>query len=692
MTRIEFDFYYCLGVEIPRRPRTQSGVVSDDQASRINPVIQACGGLFSLGKVAVLDPLVAQQVAAGEVVDRPASVVKELSENALDAGATRIEVEIADGGRERMVVRDNGSGMSEEDAKLCVSSHATSKIRTASDIESVLTMGFRGEALPSIASVSAFSLTTSTGKGAGTNVVAYGAGEVTASPASHPKGTTVFVDRLFYNVPARRAFLKSARAERAAIVEVITNLAIAHPGVMFRLTEKGRDVLSLPAAKDLLERLAQLYGVGKARAMRRVEHESGAFKVTGYAALPSITEGSRSSQTVSVNGRWVRAEGLAKGIDDAYRGTVPAGRYPPVALSVEVDPRQVDVNVHPTKQLVRFSDEREARLAASGAVSSAIQGTTVDSITHEEGQYAESETSSGASAPVAKEDYTAAGAPTRAVPMSHSRDDHLGSEEPLPVPPEEPSSKDDDGSDSISPDSLFSAPESPKASDPSKSAAPSEQREYIAQAPTPPSRSDSSDRVERGDLPRLRDLRVVGQIGSGYILVDEPMAAWIVDQHVAHERALLDRLTDPEDGQMPTVQSLLIPEVVQHPPRDAAEAADSLEELSVYGFDVEPFGKDSFRINGVISTLAERGDVAGGFKEAVSAMRGTAPGMSREERILATIACHSAVKLGDKLSYEEMEALIRDWLTSRYPATCPHGRSICYRLEHKDIARKLDRH
>jgi DNA mismatch repair protein MutL len=327
-----------------------------------------------LGQVALLDPLVAQQVAAGEVVDRPASVVKELSENALDAGATRVEVEIADGGRERMLLRDNGSGMSEEDAKLSILSHATSKIRTASDIESVMTLGFRGEALPSIASVSAFSFTTSTGEGAGTNVVAYGGGEVTVSPSSHPKGTTVWVDRLFYNVPARRAFLKSARAERAAIVEVMTNLAIAHPRVTFRLTEKGRELLSLPAAKDLLERLAQLYGVGKARAMRHVDYESGAFKVSGYAALPSITEASRSRQTLSVNGRWVRAESLTKGIDDAYRATVAAGRYPPVALCVEVDPRQVDVNVHPTKQLVRFSDEKEVRLAISEAVRNAIQG------------------------------------------------------------------------------------------------------------------------------------------------------------------------------------------------------------------------------------------------------------------------------------------------------------------------------
>jgi DNA mismatch repair protein MutL len=265
--------------------------------------------------------------------------------------------------------------MGEEDAKLSVLRHATSKIRTARDIESVMTLGFRGEALPSIASVSAFSLTTSTGEGAGTSVTTDGGGNVTVSPASHSKGTTVLVDRLFYNVPARRAFLKSARAERAAIVEVMTNLALAHPRVMFRLVEKGNALLSLPAARDLIERLAQLYGVGRARAMRRVDYEAGAYKVSGYAALPSITEASRSRQTLSVIGRWVRAEGLTRGIDDAYRATVAAGRYPPVALCVEVDPRQVDVNVHPTKQLVRFSDEKEVRLAISEAVRKAIQGT-----------------------------------------------------------------------------------------------------------------------------------------------------------------------------------------------------------------------------------------------------------------------------------------------------------------------------
>ncbi len=639
-----------------------------------------------MSQVALLDPLVAQQVAAGEVVDRPASVVKELCENALDAGASRVEVEGADGGRERMLVRDDGSGMAEEDARLSVLRHATSKIRTASDIESVMTLGFRGEALPSVASVSAFSLTTSTGEGAGTNVTTDGGGNVSVSPASHPKGTTVLVDRLFYNVPARRAFLKSARAERAAVVETMTNLAIAHPGVMFRLVEKGNEVLSLPAAKDLIERLAQLYGVGKARAMRRVDHESGAFKVTGYAALPSITEGSRSRQTVSVNGRWVRAEALTKGIDDAYRATVAAGRFPPMALRVEVDPRQVDVNVHPTKQLVRFSDEKEVRQVISEAVRNAIQGTG-DPAPEQDGRGREPGTSSGPYPPPASEGGPYAPLAAR---ERHPTEGHPANGGTRPsVPPGKRSTGTNKGG-SISSDSLFGTSKGSGAHPP-KVPDLSEQRRRIEQASAPLSRVGSTPGVERGSLPRLRDLRVVGQIGSGYILVDEPMAAWIVDQHVAHERALLDRLADPEAEQMPTIQSLLIPEVVELAPQDAAEAADSLEELSVYGFEVEPFGKASFRINGVISTLAQR-DVAGAFRQAVSVMKGTASGMSREERILATIACHSAVKLGDRLSHPEMEALIKDWLGSRYPATCPHGRSICYRLDHKDIAKKLDRH
>ena len=595
--------------------------------------------------IRVLDPKVAQQVAAGEVVERPASVVKELVENSLDAGAARIEVELGDGGTSHILVRDDGSGMSSEDAPLSVLRHATSKIRAVSDLEAVITLGFRGEALASIASVSAFCLTTSTGEGAGTKVVVDGGGSTEVSPTSHPKGTTVLVDRLFYNVPARRAFLKGARAERTAILEILTHLAIAHPSVSFRLAEKGRDHLSLPAARDLLERLAQVHGVAKARAMRQVEYESGAFKISGYAALPSLTEGSRASQTVAVNGRWVRAESLLRGIDDAYRATLPAGRYPPVALQIEVDPHRVDVNVHPTKQIVRFSEERAARSSVAAAIREAIEWRPP----------------SPAATP-------------RSTERPHAQDSFS-----IPAPTH-----------------ASVAERRPYYSPPVRDLR--EVRERLAEASkplseaTPQERFDAPELPERGALPSLEDLRVIGQLAAGYILVEEPGSLWIVDQHVAHERAILDRLTDAEEGSsLATTQALLVPEVVELSPGEAAAATEHLEELAVYGFEAEPFGPNSFRITAIISTLADR-DIAGAFKEALAAAKGTEPGRRREEHILATIACHSSVRLGDKLSHSEMEELIRSWLTSRLPATCPHGRSICYRIGVNEVARKLDRH
>lgn len=598
--------------------------------------------------IKVLDPRVAQQVAAGEVVDRPASVVKELVENSLDAGARRVEVELGEGGTSHILVRDDGSGMSPEDARLSVLRHATSKIQTVKDIEAVTTLGFRGEALPSIASVSAFSLTTSTGEGAGTKVVVNGGADAEVSPASHPKGTTILVDRIFYNVPARRAFLKGSRAERAAILEILTHVAVSHPKVAFRLTEKNRDYLSLPAAGDLLERLAQIQGVARARAMRKVEYESGAFTISGYTALPSVTEGSRAHQTISVNGRWVRADNLQRGLDDAYRATVPSGRYPPVALEITVDPRRVDVNVHPTKQIVRFSEERAARAAVASAVRGAIEWRPPAPVA----------TPRQAGRTFTQERFSAPGG-------TPARDYSSRVAEARPVYPASPARDLQEARARIS-----------DASRP------------LMELPAETSRL-SVEPPERGDLPPLENLRVIGQLAAGYILLEEPEALWVVDQHVAHERTILDRLNDSDSPA--TVQSLLVPEVVELSAGEAELAADSLEELAVYGFEAEPFGPRSVRVTAVISTLADR-DVAGAFKEALAAISGTGAGHAREDRILATIACHSAVKMGDRLSQPEMEELIKDWLTSRLPATCPHGRSICYRIGLGEVARKLDRH
>ena len=413
----------------------------------------------------------------------------------------------------------------------------------------------------------------------------------------------------------------------------------------FRLTEKGRDYLALPAAGDLLERLAQIHGVAKARAMRKVEYESGAFEISGYAALPSLTEGSRAHQTISVNGRFVKAENLHRGLDDAYRATVPGGRYPPVALEISVDPRRVDVNVHPTKQVVRFSEDRAARDALAAAVRTAIEWrppATVTTPRSTERSFTQ-ERFSAPRPPLPSREYTQFTTESRPV---------------YPAPPER---------------SLQEA------------------RERISEASRPlaEEREPYEELPERGALPPLEDLRVIGQLAAGYILVEEPESLWVVDQHAAHERAILDRLTDSDSPA--TVQSLLVPEVVDLSPVEAERAAESLEELSVYGFEAEPFGPRSVRVTAVISTLADK-DIAGAFKDALAAISGTDPGHRREDHILATIACHSAVKMGDRLSQPEMEALIQEWLTSRLPATCPHGRSICFRIGLGEVARKLDRH
>jgi DNA mismatch repair protein MutL len=324
-----------------------------------------------------------------------------------------------------------------------------------------------------------------------------------------------------------------------------------------------------------------------------------------------------------------------------------------VALRVEVDPRRVDVNVHPTKQIVRFSEERAARAAVATAIREAIEWRP---------------------------------SPPAATPRPAERPYE---QESFPAP--------------RSPDPGYArvAERPPDYSPPARDLR--EVRERLVEASEPPSEAppelprgrfgDPAEELpERGALPSLEDSRVIGQLAAGYLLLEEPGSLWIVDQHVAHERAILDRLSDAEeDSGLPTIQALLVPEVVELPLDEATAAVEYLEELAVYGFEAEPFGPNSFRITGVISTLAGR-DVAGAFKEALAAAKGTGAGRRREDHILATIACHSAVKLGDKLEKPEMEALVKDWLQSRLPATCPHGRSICYRIGVNEVARKLDRH
>lgn len=644
-----------------------------------------------MNTIQILDPIVAQQIAAGEVVDRPASVVKELVENSLDAGAGRVEIVISEGGASKILIHDDGRGMDREDAARSILRHATSKIQEAQDIETVSTHGFRGEALPSIASVSLLELTTSTADdSAGTKITVDGGAEGLVEASSHPRGTTVLVNMLFYNVPARRAFLKGKRTERAAIVNVTEHLAVAHPEVAFKLREDNKDLLSYTQARDGRERLAQVYGAGKARGMKHVSLTSGAYEVKGFVALPSLTFSNRNAcQTVSINGRWVASESVSRGIDDGYRGTLPAGRYAPVALTIDVDPRQVDVNVHPTKQIVRFSDEKGVRQAVAdtikvglgygGAPSSSSSGGAPSTDAHSQ---------QGATTTDQDTAIEAGRAPER--PSRGIRPNNSGGPK-NPLPQDQSSSR--GGSDSVK-RRQEQAANIPQTQERIRAASkPASQNGGGPQTGLPGDSStgevDRPEPPERGSLPDLADLRVIGQAGLGYILAEEPGVVWVIDQHVAHERVILDRLKDSETP--PTVQPLLVPTVVELSEEETALLSEALEELAVYGFEAEMFGPRSVRVTSVISTLADR-DIAEAFSQAVRVIAGTEAGMTREERLLATVACHSAVKLGDRLTVAEMEILVRDWLTSRQPATCPHGRSICYSMTVRDMGRKLDRH
>jgi len=590
-------------------------------------------------RVRVLDPAVSQQVAAGEVVDRPASVVKELVENALDAGASNIEVDIKDGGSELIAVTDDGRGMDREDARNAVLAHATSKIASVEDLESVATLGFRGEALPSIASVSSFELTTSTSEGAATGatkVSVEGGAEAQVSPSSRPRGTSVWAKRLFYNVPARREFLKSKRVERAAISETVTHLAIAHPTVAFKLTDDYREQLSLPKAKDLKERLAGIYGVQNVKAFKEVAHESFPYRITGYVALPSLTYTNRySCQTVSVNGRWIRGSSITKAIDDAYRGTLPAGRYPPVVLSIEIDQRKVDVNVHPTKQIVRFSDDTGVRRAVTDAISLAtgsIKGSKGSGPAAGGGK-GEKDGRTTPRTDLMETNGAGAGAGQRPEGRSTgtsaspagtgSSGSGGGSQGKLSGTDQaraaRRSKQERENAEEIAEFQRQVADASKPLGDRKSQPASSGRIQAGPGSPDTPGSGQREGLPERGALPDPASSRVIGQFSLGYILLEEPGSLWIVDQHVAHERVLLDKLNASEDI---SVQQLLTPEIVELSATEAAEGRELLEELAVYGFEAEPFGPSSFRITGVISTLAER-DIAGAFRRAMLVARGT---------------------------------------------------------------------
>lgn len=594
------------------------------------------------GHIRLLPPDVANKIAAGEVVERPASVLKEVLENAIDAGATQVDVEAVAGGTRLLAVADNGAGMNRDDALLSIERHATSKIRTADDIEHIHTLGFRGEALAAISSVARFRLRTRRhDELAGSDLVVTGGKLVDLKETGCPPGTLVEIRDLFFNVPARRKFLRSPQTETVHLRQMFLLQALAWPSIGMRLTLDGRQSWALAAASTPSERIRELFGQDILAGLRPVA-ASGEIKLTGFASLPSLTRGDRTEQYVFVNGRPATAPVIGYAINEAYHSLIPDGRHPYVFLYLEMPPDAVDVNVHPTKKEVRFRRPSDVRDAIIRAVREAL--------------------AEAGSAFVAGQGM----APTPAQP-------------PAPLLPQ---LKIED----LPASRIFSYPRLPPA-EPTRP----------VPAVTGASPAPETKRTVAPGSPPVQgpwtSCRVVGQVGGLYVLLETEDGYVVMDPHAAHERVLFEKLLRAvEHGQVES-QGLLVPETVELQPRDALHVRKNLELMKRLGIGVSEFGGDTFVVDALPRGLEGLGvkamliDVAQHLETL-----GERGSHSRwREEAIAQAACKAAVKARDRLSLAEVEQLVVALASAEMPYTCPHGRPTLIYTSFKELARKFGR-
>ena len=575
---------------------------------------------------------VASKIAAGEVIERPASVVKELVENSLDAGATRIETVIREGGVAEIRVSDDGCGIPADEVSLAFLRHATSKLTTVDELQSVATLGFRGEALPSIAAVSRATLTTrAIGADSGVRIqLRYGepAGldEVGCAP-----GTTVQAQELFGNLPARRKFLRSSAAETARIQEVVSRYALASPGVKFTLTADGRSILDTPGSGRARDAVLSVYGSDIASQMLPVLHVDGDISIDGFVSTPQISRGNRSYITLLVNHRWVFDGSIAYAITQAYQGMLPDRRYPVATIDVVIPAHAVDVNSHPAKREVRFRNADRLFSAVHHAVRDALL----------------------AHAPV-----------RQAVSVA------------TPAHTDAPAD---------------SAPAQPLLA-PGTSRSPTGPRTTSGPAPLPTTQLVSSAGSLR-DV--LASLRVVGQIRQTYIVAEGPEGMYLVDQHAAHERVVYDRLRQQARNQQRISQPLLSPTPCDLSIAQAATMEEYAELLESYGFGIEAFGNSTWLLRALPASLADGAkgvtDPVQILLELLDAIALEQVIMEREDALAATIACHGSVRAGMNLTIDEMSALLEQLEATPDPHSCPHGRPTVVRFTEYQLEREFRR-
>jgi DNA mismatch repair protein MutL len=592
-------------------------------------------------RIAVLPSAVADQIAAGEVVERPASVVKELVENALDAGASSLEIDVDDGGRRRIRVSDDGAGMEREDAVLALSRHATSKIRAAGDLVGIASFGFRGEALPAICSVSHLEIETAPADGTGTHLRASGGSIVGTQDAARRRGTTVTVSELFYNAPARRKFMRGARSEWRAITETLTSVALTRRDVRLTVTHEGKRVMVLPPASSLRARLAGLWGGDYAERMLDVDDVLGSSRVSGLVERPADVGTAGRRVFIAVNGRPVRDAGIVRAAEAAYKSTIPAGVRPTLFLDVDVAADAVDVNVHPAKAEVRFRDRWPLERLVEQAVRRALG--TLD-----------------AGGAMGRPAYPAAS---------------WGGAQPGPVDVEALRARPQSAG------ALFDA--SPVSGDADADAASPMAAGGIGAASGGDPAESADDDIPIPPLFQLRRTYLMFESGDGVVLID---------QHSAHERVLYERFMGTlTRGEAPS-QHLLFPMTLD---LGAAEAEVFEEHRALFeqlGFEIEGFGGSTLIVRSV-PMPHPRFEAERCLRETLGALAGDrfAAVHQRHERLAATVACKAAIKAGEELSPGEMRALFRDLARTTLPAHDVHGRSTVVQLSWDEVERRFGR-
>ncbi len=612
-----------------------------------------------MGIVRLLDNNTINKIAAGEVVERPASCVKELVENAIDASANHIEVEILNGGKTLMRVTDDGGGMSKEDSLLAIKRHATSKLSDVRDLLNISTLGFRGEAVPTIASVSKFTLQTRRADSElGIKLKIEGGKLIDSHEIGCKAGTTVIVEDLFFNTPARLKFLKATATESGKIHEYIVKLALSRPEISFKFINNNHPALSTPGNGKMIDVITGVYGTEISNSLIEVNFAVEDFKLSGYIGKPNFLKNYRTWQTFIINGRVVNNRTISKALEESYRALIPKSGYPLAVLKIEVPQISIDVNVHPQKAELKFEDESRIFKAVYKSVLDAIRP-------------AEGERSLGHFAAVVEK------------PRAHFAPQQ---EQMHFVPASKPASASFNSSGSAS---AWSCQEQPEVSfRDAQRVIRQERSSYIPEEPQPvqvaePLPGEAVSTLARGLLP-------IGQVALTYIVAQNEEELYIIDQHAAHERILFDRLSAAAD-RIPA-QQLLVHLILPFDEKECELVMRHQELFMELGFQLEPIGKREFRLMEVPADIpvSEAEEL---IREILAGLRDMHAASARDirEHVLATTACRAAIKAGEVLNLKQMGMLLDELINTSFPYTCPHGRPTILKFSSDDLAKMFKR-